>query len=87
LDEVTAVIEEKLVAGKQTETKEVKNAYDAYDKIMTFNPYSAQDLLKTHKLMTNGLVTESGKFRNGDVGVFDGGNAIHIGARPQFVRI
>jgi Fic family protein len=85
LDEVTAVLDGKLVAGKQEEVKEVKNAYEAYDKIMTFNPYAVKDFLKAHKLVTDGLIKESGKFRSGDVGVFDGDAAIHIGARPQFV--
>ena len=85
LGEVTAVIEGKVVAGKQSDIKEVKNAYEAYDKIMTFDPYSITDFLKAHKLMTDGLVKETGKFRSGDVGVFDRGVAVHIGARPQFV--
>jgi Fic family protein len=85
LDEVSAVIEGKWVAGKQTEIKEVKNAYETYEKIMTFDPYTVKDFLKAHKLMTDGLVKESGKFRSGDVGVFDGDVAVHIGARPQFV--
>ena len=85
LDEVTDVIEGKLVAGKQTEIKEVKNAYEAYDKVMAFDPYSVKDFLKAHKLMTDGLVEESGAFRKGDVGIFDAGRIVHIGARPQFV--
>ncbi len=85
LGEVTAVIEGRVVAGKQTEIKEVLNAYEAYDKIMTFDPYSICDFLKAHQLMTQGLLPEAGRFRSGDVGVFDGGIAIHIGARPQFV--
>jgi Fic family protein len=85
IDEVTAVIQGKTVAGKQEDIKEVKNAYEAYDKIMTYNPYSIKDFLKAHKLMTEGLISESGKFRSGDVGVFDRGVAVHIGARPQFV--
>jgi Uncharacterized conserved protein len=85
LDEVAAVIEGEMAAGKQTEIKKVKNAYEAYDQIMTFDPYSPRDFLRTHKLMTDGLVMESGKFRSGDAGVFDGGSAVHIGARPQFV--
>jgi len=85
LDEVTAVIQGKIVAGKQEEIKEVKNAYEAYDKIMTFDPYSSEDFLKAHKLMTQDLLEESGRFRRGDVGVFDGNVAVHIGARPQFV--
>ncbi|MDR0913849.1 MAG: Fic family protein [Oscillospiraceae bacterium] len=85
LEDVTAVVEGKLVAGKQTDVKEVKNAYEAYDKIMTFDPYSVSDFLKAHKMMTQELVKESGRFRSGDVGVFDGDRPIHIGARPQFV--
>jgi Fic family protein len=53
---------------------------------MTLNPFSIDDFLKAHKLMTEGLVKESGKFRSGDVGVFDGDRVVHIGARPQFVH-
>lgn len=86
LGEVTAVLQGKVVAGRQEEIKEVKNAYEAYDKIMTFNPYSVPDFLKAHKLMTQGLVQEAGMFRSGDVGVFSGDQVVHIGARPQFVR-
>jgi Fic family protein len=85
LDEVADVINGKLVAGKQAEIKEVKNAFAAYDKIMTFDPYKVKDFLKAHKLMTDGLVSEAGKFRSGDVGVFAGDVLIHAGARPQFV--
>ncbi len=82
---MTAVIEGKVVIGKQTEVKEVKNAYEAYDKIMTFDPYKIADFLNSHKLMTQDLVGESGTFRSGDVGVLDGDVAVHIEARPQFV--
>ena len=85
LDEVTAVLDGKRVAGKQAEVREVKNAYEAYDKIMTFNPYNVRDFLKAHKLMTAGLMDEAGMFRSGDVGVFRGKIAVHIGARSQFV--
>lgn len=85
LEEVADVIEGRLVAGRQSEVKEVKNAYEAYDKIMTFNPYSVKDFLRAHRLMTDGLIEESGTFRSGDVGVFDGDEVVHIGAHPQFV--
>lgn len=85
LGEVTAVLQGKRVAGKQEDIKEVKNAYAAYDKILTFDPYSITDFLKAHQLMTGGLLTESGQFRSSNVGVFDGDMPVHIGARPQFV--
>ena len=85
LGEVTAVIKGRVVAGGQAEVKEVKNAYEAYDRIMTFDPYKIADFLRAHKLMAQGLVKEAGRFRSGDVGVFDGGTVVHVGARPQFV--
>lgn len=85
LDEVTDVVEGKIIRGRQADIKEVKNAYDAYEEIMDFSPYEVKDFLKAHNLMTQGLVEESGRFRKGDVGVFDGDLAVHLGARPQFV--
>jgi Fic family protein len=83
LEQVTDIVNGKLVKGKQEEIKEVKNAYAAYDKILTYNPYSVADFLKAHKLITDSLVKNAGKFRTGDVGVYSG--LIHPGARPQFV--
>jgi Fic family protein len=85
LEETAAIIGGKIAAGRQTEIKEVKNAYEAYDRIMTFDPYIVGDFLQAHRLMTQGLEKEAGKFRSGDVGVFDGDIPVHIGARPQFV--
>ncbi|MDR1916472.1 MAG: Fic family protein [Synergistaceae bacterium] len=85
IEQVTDVINGRLVAGKHAEIKEVKNAYEAYDRILTLDPYKPEDFLKAHKLMTNELIEEAGSFRSRDVGVFDEGRAVHIGARPQFV--
>ena len=45
-----------------------------------------EDFLKAHRLLTQGLVKQSGCFRSGDVGIFNQqGQVIHMGARPQFV--
>ncbi|MDD3001672.1 MAG: Fic family protein [Candidatus Riflebacteria bacterium] len=85
LDEVTAVIDGKKIVGRQADIREVKNAYRAYDKIMFFDPYSVNDFLRAHKLMTEGLLAEAGKFRSKNVGVFDDSILIHLGARPQYV--
>ena len=63
-DEVSAVIDGKAVAGKQTEIKEVKNAYEAYDKIMSFDPYSINDFLKAHFFMTQGRLMIPGFLSN-----------------------
>ncbi|GFH40592.1 Fic family protein [Lactococcus insecticola] len=85
-EQVTAIINGQRVLGDPQEIKEVKNAYEAYDVIMDYDPFSVDDFLRAHGLLTTGLVRESGHFRTGDVGVFDQNNRlIHPGARPQFV--
>jgi Fic family protein len=85
LQQVTEIINGKRVIGNNREIKEVKNAYDAYEQILNFNPFKVADFLKAHNLMTMGLVAESGKFRAGNVGVFSGKKIVHLGANPEFV--
>lgn len=63
----------------------MKNAYAAYKRLMSFDPYAVKDFLKAHALMMKRLIKEAGKFRSGDVAVFDGTVPVHIGTRPQFV--
>lgn len=58
LEQVTAILDGKRVLGNPNEIKEVQNAYEAYDLMQCLDPSSVNDLLKTHKLMMNGLVPE-----------------------------
>ena len=86
LEQVTDVIEGKRVLGPLKDIHEVQNAYEAYEKVFRLNPYSIDDFLLAHRLLTQDLVKYPGQFRLGDVGVFDGaGKVVHLGARPQFV--
>ena len=85
LEQVTAILNGKRVLGKPNEIKEVQNAYDAYELMLTLNPSSIEDLLKAHKAMMNGLVKESGRFRSGGVGIFDGEVLIHMAPPARFV--
>ena len=78
IEQVTAILEGKRVLGAPNEIKEVKNAIDAYELLLELNPYKQADLLKAHKLMMADLVRESGRFRSGGVGVFDGKKCIHL---------
>lgn len=85
-EQITAILAGKHVLGSQREIDEVKGAHAAYEAIELFNPYSIDDLLKAHGLMTKGLVERSGKFRNCNVGVVDGlGNVVHMA--PPFVNV
>lgn len=84
--QITAILAGKRVAGPQREIDEVKCAHAAYESIETFNPYSIDDLLKAHGLMTKELVARPGKFRNCNVGVMDGaGNVVHMA--PPFANV
>ena len=87
LEQVTAILDGKRVLGNPNEIKEVQNAYDAYELMLRLDPASVDDLLKAHKLMMNGLVSENGKFRSGGVGVFDGDMLIHMAPPAGFVEL
>lgn len=77
-EQITALIEEKRVLGPQKDIIEVNNAIKVYDKIKEFNPHSEKDFLKAHRLMTQKLIEESGKYRNSGVGIVKGNQVAHI---------
>lgn len=85
LSEVRDVINGHLVMGDQKEIQEVKNAYEAYEKIREINPWDIEDLKKIHGIMTYRTVDESGVFRKGNEGVFSGSDCIFVAPPPQIV--
>ena len=78
LKQITAIIEGKHVLGNPNEIKEVKNSIQAYDLLLSLNPYNEKDLLKAHKLMMQDLVEKNGKYRTDGVGIFDGEKVVHL---------
>ena len=78
LGNVRDVIAGKTVVGPQREIIEVKNAYTAYGELTTLNPYSLNELLRLHRIMTSGLIKESGQLRSGEEGVFADGKCIFM---------
>ena len=85
LEQVTDVINGKTVLGPPQDIREVKNAYEAYERVLTLDPYSVQNLLLAHKIMMEGLVKEAGRFRSGNVGVYAGKQLIHAGSPANYV--
>lgn len=77
-EQITAIINGKRVLGNPNEIKEVKNSVQAYNLLLSLNPYSEEDLLKTHKLMMQDLVEQNGKYRTDGVGIFDGEKVVHM---------
>ncbi|MBQ8804414.1 MAG: Fic family protein [Tyzzerella sp.] len=85
LGQVRDVINGKMVLGEKKEIQEVKNAYAAYEKFSEINPYSIRDLKKFHGIMTKYVVEESGAFRRGEEGVFNGEQCIFMAPPARFV--
>ncbi len=84
-NQVRDVIDGKMVLGSQKDIQEVKNAYNAYEMINVVNPYSIKDLKKIHGVITYLTVLESGEFRKGNEGVFDGKKCIFMCPPPEIV--
>lgn len=86
LEQVTAVLSGKWVIAPPKDIEEVKNAYEIYEMMEGLDPYSVDDLLRAHGVMTRGLLEESGCFRSRPVGVVDKqGYVLHFGTLPDYV--
>ena len=86
IDQVTEVLSGKRVLAPPKDIAEVHNAYDIYDRMEEFNPYSVDDLLSAHSVMMKGLRDDAGEFRSRPVGVVDSqGNVLHFGTLPAYV--
>ena len=95
LEQVTAILDGKRVLGNPNEIREVKNAYDTYDLLLSLDPNSVKDLLldpnsvkdllKAHRVMMKGLILENGTFRSRGVGIFDGDVVVHMAPPAEFV--
>lgn len=78
IKQVTAIMEGKRVLGSPQEIQEVKNAFETYEHLLTFNPYSDKDLLQAHQILMKELVKDNGNYRSKSVGISDGNNIIHV---------
>lgn len=78
LDQVTDIINGKRILGAPNEICEVKNVFEAYERLLQMNPFSKKDMLAAHKVLMNELTKESGTFRSGGVGIFAGEKLVHM---------
>lgn len=85
LDQVTAVLDGKLVIAPLSEVQEISNAIKAYDLLDNLDPNSLDDLLKAHYTMEMGLIDDAGMFRSGGVGVASGDDIIYYAPPAELV--
>lgn len=77
-DQITDILENKLVLGPPKEILEVKNAIKVYENIGDFNAYEEKSYLDAHKLLMSGLVDNPGRYRTKGVGIFKGSEVAHM---------
>ena len=85
LDQVTAIVRGKRILGEPREIQEVKNAFEAYEQLLRYDPYVVEDLLTAHHTLMQELVKEAGMFRSGGVGVYKGDKLIHMAPPARVV--
>lgn len=85
LETVRAILGGEYFADVTAQVLEVRNAGRAYDLIPELDPMSAHDVLRAHGTMMRGLVSESGRFRSGGVGVFAGNVVVHAAPPADLV--
>ncbi len=76
--QVTAIMNGKHVLGSPKEIQEVRNAILAYEQLPFWHYEDIEHFLDAHKLLMQGLVDDSGHWRNGDVGIYRDNQLIHM---------
>jgi len=84
--QVASVADGQPVLASLRDVKEVENALAAYDALDTLDPWNVDDFLSAHRLLTAGLVQESGAFRTVGVEIVNAfGEVVHTGSAADKV--
>lgn len=78
IEKVTAILDGKRVMGSIREIAEVNGAIKVYDKLSTFNYKKLDDLLLSHKILMEEILTDAGNFRSSNVGVGGEDGVVHV---------
>jgi Fic family protein len=85
-EQITAILENKRVIGPKKDIDEVINAIKIYDILNKLNPSSEKDFLYAHKILMDGLIENSGSYRNSGVGIVKGNKVKHLAPPSQLVK-
>ncbi|RRO22474.1 Fic family protein [Flavobacteriaceae bacterium 14752] len=76
-EQITALLENKRIIGPKKDVNEVLNAIKIYENLGKYNPLDESSFLKAHHILMQGLIDESGKYRNESVGIVKGEKVEH----------
>lgn len=77
-EQITAILDGKLVIAPPREVQEVRNAIKGYDSFHLWHPEREKDLLVAHETLMTGLLDTPGNYRRGGVGVMAGEKVVHM---------
>lgn len=84
-EQITALLENKRVIGPKKDVLEVLNAIKIYENLEDYNPSNEKSFLKAHQNLMEGLIENSGKYRNQSVGIVKGSRVEHLA--PPFENV
>ncbi|QRM89950.1 Fic family protein [Lacinutrix sp. WUR7] len=84
-EQITALLENKKVIGPKKDVLEVLNAISIYENLDQYNPCNEKSFFKAHKDLMEGLIENSGKYRNQSVGIVKGSKVAHLA--PPFRNV
>ncbi len=84
-EQITALLENKRVIGPKKDVIEVLNAIKIYENLQDYNPLNEKSFLKAHQNLMEGLIENSGKYRNQSVGIVKGSKVEHLA--PPFENV
>ncbi len=77
-EQVSAVIDDKLVLGPKKDILEVQNAIRVYAQLSGYDPLSEQDFLSAHGQLFSGLIVRPGHYRGKGVGIVKNATVAHL---------
>jgi len=78
IEKVTAILEGKRVMGSVREIAEVNGAIKVYDNLANFDYKKLDNLLLSHKMLMDEILTKAGTFRTSNVGVGGADGVVHV---------
>ncbi len=77
-EQITDLINNKMVVAPKKDIIEVRNAIQVYDSLNKFDVYDIKSLCLAHKILMNNLVENAGRIRSTAVGIVKGADIRHI---------
>ncbi|MFS4418125.1 Fic family protein [Maribacter sp. 2307ULW6-5] len=77
-EQVTALLDNKRVIGPKKDVIEVLNAIKIYENLEEYEPSNEKSFLKAHQNLMEGLIENSGTYRNQSVGIVKGAKVAHL---------